>query len=166
MAGFRLAITQNSESCLTKTNANWYRYVSFRLNNILSHPIFNIRELPENIAADMAWSETWVWPSPTCGMIVISFSCFYSYALNSLKNVAMSSLLEQSFSITAETVMIIRWTIFNNRKCELTRLRVFNDLLESEFESESHDAGIGIRIGIKFFGIHWIRNQCRNHGFW
>ena len=37
-------------------------------------------------------------------------------------------------------------------------------------ESESHDAGIGIRIGIKIFGQHWNRNQNRNwnrnHGFW
>ena len=38
-------------------------------------------------------------------------------------------------------------------------------LLESELESESHDAGIGIRIGIKFFGKHWNRNQNRNHFF-
>ena len=33
----------------------------------------------------------------------------------------------------------------------------------SELESESRDAGIGIRIGIKNFGQRWNRNQNRNH---
>ena len=43
-----------------------------------------------------------------------------------------------------------------------------------ELESESCDAGIGIRIGIKVFGktgtgiritCYWNRNWSRNHGF-
>ena len=35
----------------------------------------------------------------------------------------------------------------------------FSVSLESELESESHDAGIEIRIGIKIFGQHWNRNH-------
>ena len=36
-------------------------------------------------------------------------------------------------------------------------------LLESKLETESHDAGIRISIGIKFFGKHWYWNQSWNH---
>ena len=36
-------------------------------------------------------------------------------------------------------------------------------LLESELESKSHHAGIGIRIIIKFFGKRWNRDQNWNH---
>ena len=66
VAGFRLAIVRNSESCLTKTNAAWYSDVSFGFSNKLPHAIINSRELPEknllplttlpyvDMAADMA----------------------------------------------------------------------------------------------------------------
>ena len=36
-------------------------------------------------------------------------------------------------------------------------------MLESELESESHDARIGLRIGTKFFGKHYYPNQNWNH---
>ena len=34
-------------------------------------------------------------------------------------------------------------------------------LLELEYESESHDAGLGIRIGIKNFGKPWNQNHLQ-----
>ena len=37
--------------------------------------------------------------------------------------------------------------------------------LESELDSESHDAGIGSKIRIIVFGIRWNRNQNRNHQY-
>ena len=38
-------------------------------------------------------------------------------------------------------------------------------LLESELESESHDAGIGSKIRIIVFGMLWNRNQNQNHQY-